>query len=98
MVELVSGLIERIALNVRELKNDDWAKIQSFGLEFYEAINVQGQRQILRYLNSYILAAQLNKEIAKSVSSATLAEYAMWIKLAENDFAKDAGWDNLLES
>ena len=82
MAELVSGLLERSALNVGELKYDDWAKIQSFGLEFYEAINVQGQRQILRYLNSFIEAVLMNKEIAKSVSSATTGEYAMRIRLA----------------
>lgn len=88
--DLVSGLIERAALNQKELQGKNYQEIYEFGLEYYDKLGIQEDRTLYRTVRS------TEKNLIVPVST-TMDWDSMRIVMAEGTVMADIANDNLLE-
>lgn len=88
--DLVSALVERSMMNQGELQGKQFQEIYQFGLEYYERLGVQPDRQLYKQVRG------IEKHLLPHVSS-TMDFDNMRVVMAETAYQSELNNDNLLE-
>lgn len=86
-IDLTSALIERAALNMNELKLENYQEVYSYAHEFYDKIGITEDRQVLKKIEA----------IEKFVIEPAATSNEGKIAYSEPAFAAEIAKDNLLE-
>jgi hypothetical protein len=93
-IDIVSHLIERVSMNLKEFGTSELKDIQSFARTFYEALKITEAR------SSFTKLAAINRTIDASVANFTNASsnrLAGILQVQRDEARLDAGDDNLTE-
>lgn len=68
----MSALLERVGLNSKEFKTDEWKDLVTFGLRVYDSLGITERREFLKFLDVLIKVMKLQLDtsllMAKQIS------------------------------
>ena len=101
-IDYVSALLERVGLNRKEFKTDEWKDLVTFGLRVYDSLGITERREFLKFLDVLIKVIKIQLDtsllMAKQISPTVFSlQNTVAFNVLEVDAVKHSQDEDLCE-